>query len=337
MKTLILRLAKFTGLFALSRYITRDKLRILAYHGVWMGDGHYGNFLYMSPKKFAERMQWLADKDITVLGLDEALNRLKSGTLPQRATVITIDDGWQSTYQHMWPELKRHHFPATLYVTTYYQQKQRPVFTVALNYLVSTSDCPSIALGKLIPGADSARFDTPLAREQVLNQLKRYAEGLDTDEQRQKLLGKLAELLERDWQRMLNEKWFHLVNDSELKAMYDSGLDIQLHTHRHRISTTDGYCISDELAENRAALSKITVDKTLSHFCYPSGVFEPAVFPMLEKAKVISATTTDIGLVDGNTPPFALPRILDGQAVSELEFEAEMSGFSELLRKLRGR
>lgn len=337
MKTLILRLAKYSGMFAISRWLTANKLRILAYHGVWMGDGHYGNFLYMSPEKFAARMQWLADNGICVLPLNEALKQLANGTLPKRATVITIDDGWQSTYRYMWPELARHALPATLYVTTYYQQKQRPVFNVALSYLVNTSDVTGLALDQIIPGANAVTSNTPAEREQLLSQLQDYANTLCNDEERQALLAQLAQLLKRNWQQMLSEKWFHLVNSDELQSMYNDGLDIQLHTHRHRISTEDGYCIEQELAENRQMLTQTVGDKPLHHFCYPSGVFEVDVFPLLEKCNVRSATTTDIGLVDTNTPPFALPRILDGEAVSELEFEAEMSGFSELLRRVRRR
>jgi hypothetical protein len=49
----------------------------------------------------------------------------------------------------------------------------------------------------------------------------------------------------------------------------------------------------------------------------------------------VSATTTDIGLVAADSPPYALPRILDGQDITDLEFEAELCGFMQLLRRLR--
>ena len=57
MKQWIFHLAKYTGLFALCRRITARNLRILAYHGIWLGQGHYGNYLFMSAGKFAARMQ----------------------------------------------------------------------------------------------------------------------------------------------------------------------------------------------------------------------------------------------------------------------------------------
>ena len=59
MKIVVFRLAKALGLFALSRWLTRRGLRILCYHGIWLGEGHYGNFLFMSPEVFAGRMAFL--------------------------------------------------------------------------------------------------------------------------------------------------------------------------------------------------------------------------------------------------------------------------------------
>ena len=40
------------------------------------------------------------------------------------------------------------------------------------------------------------------------------------------------------------------------------------------------------------------------------------------------------GLADANSHPMALPRILDGQSMSDLAFEARFSGFWFLLNRL---
>jgi hypothetical protein len=50
---------------------------------------------------------------------------------------------------------------------------------------------------------------------------------------------------------------------------------------------------------------------------------------------VISATTCDTGLNHSDAPPLTLDRFLDGNNISWIEFKAEMSGFSDLLRKAR--
>ena len=40
----------------------------------------------------------------------------KRATLPKNAVAITIDDGWRSTYTEAFPELKRRHFPFTVFI-----------------------------------------------------------------------------------------------------------------------------------------------------------------------------------------------------------------------------
>ena len=72
------------------------------------------------------------------------------------------------------------------------------------------------------------------------------------------------------------------------------------------------------------------------HFCYPSGVYEAAHLPLLAKYQVATATTTQIGLHRQGSDPLQIRRILDGEDVHPLELEAELSGFSALLRRLLG-
>ena len=112
-----------------------------------------------------------------------------------------------------------------------------------------------------------------------------------------------------------------------------SGIDCQLHTHRHRFPEDEAEA-AREIAENRAALENV-VSGPLEHFCYPGGVWSEEQWPVLESAGVRSAVTCQIGLNDDDTPPYALRRLLDAEDVSQIEFEAEMAGCLELLRKVR--
>jgi hypothetical protein len=57
--------------------------------------------------------------------------------------------------------------------------------------------------------------------------------------------------------------------------------------------------------------------------------------PWLEEAQVESATTCDPGMNRRGDSLLTLRRFLDSSETSQLEFEAELSGFSELLRRGR--
>ena len=75
----------------------------------------------------------------------------------------------------------------------------------------------------------------------------------------------------------------------------------------------------------------------MSHFCYPSGEWDRLHWPVLENHNVRTATTCESGLVNADTPRFAMNRILDSARISQIEFEAEVSGFNELIRQVRRR
>ena len=127
---------------------------------------------------------------------------------------------------------------------------------------------------------------------------------------------------------------FRLMTMKQLTQLPSGGMDLQLHTHCHRLPVNDPEGLESEIVKNRSVLEPI-VHEPLQHFCYPSGKFHPSQFPLLQKLGIESATTCLSGFNYPNTERFALRRFLDGEHISQVEFEAELSGFLELMRKLR--
>lgn len=81
------------------------------------------------------------------------------------------------------------------------------------------------------------------------------------------------------------------------------------------------------------------VDTDLRHLAYPGGeqgaVEEPwLVAHGIESAVMGARAPADpSGLNDSRTPRFALRRFSDGENVAQIEFEAELAGYTELLRQ----
>jgi peptidoglycan/xylan/chitin deacetylase (PgdA/CDA1 family) len=290
----------------------------------------------MSAEKFARRMEKINKMGLPVLSLEDALVSRRDKTLPRYPVVITIDDGWFGTQLHMVPELEKFQYPATLYVTTYYCEKQHPVVNVALQYLVSTTVKPRLSLGEIGLIGD-VTFDLldRSQRDVLVEKLQSYVESLQSATDRQSFLFKVATKLGFDYSAICSEKWFHLVSFEQISEMSKKGIDIQLHTHRHRIAIDSAYCIEKEITENRLHLESLA-DKKLRHFCYPSGIYDEEIWPNLRTLNIASATTTKGGLVTSQSHIYSLPRILDGEQVSDIEFEAELSGFNEILRRFFG-
>ena len=334
MKQTLLKVARGVGLFALSRWLTRDRLRILCYHGIWDGPApHYGDCLFMDAQRFAQRMQRLADCGYRVISLDEAVKRQAQRTNRATDVVITIDDAWLSTYRHMVPVLERHGYPATLYVTTYYTLAERPVLNVMLAYIVERASNP-LPWADLLPGVPvESRSGDRVAR------LVARVEALPTLEARHAEVRRIAELAGVDCAELERRGTFMLMNGEQVRDASKRGIDIQLHTHTHRMHDYVPERVEDEVSLNRARLAEIlgAAPEAFRHFCYPSGEYHPRVFDALRTRGVVSATTTEFGINEPGAEPLALKRILDCQSFSDIEFEARICGFWSILVSSRSR
>jgi peptidoglycan/xylan/chitin deacetylase (PgdA/CDA1 family) len=324
------------GLFALARWITAKKLRILCYHGVAIGDEHeYAADLFMRVETLRARLRALVQLGYPVLPLDDALMRLRDQTLPPNATVITFDDGFYGNYLHGKALRREFALPMTLYVTTYYVVKQTPIFRHVVKYLIWQGRGQDLDLRGL-PGAlaDCVHLDGGPAAQRVQWSLIEHGEAHLSEDQRVGLCRELARRLGNSYDDIAQRRGLSLLSPAEIAELAELGMDIQLHTHRHHLPL-DPEETRREVEDNRAVLEPL-VGHACNHLCYPSGVFDPEHWPALERIGVKSATTCEPGLNDSRTPALALRRFLDSETLHPVEFEAELAGFAQLMRDLRG-
>lgn len=335
-KSAVLHAAKVLGLFRLSRRLTRDALRILCYHGISLDDEHeFRRKLFMRSETFRRRLDILARYGFPVLGLHEAVERLERGDLPPNAVVLTFDDGWRGCLDGAFEALAERGLPATLYLTTYYVEQRQPVFDVLVGYLFWKSRRDRVNLDGLgLEPAGDCDIASDDARGRVGERIVTFGnESLDAAGRRH-LTEELARRLDVDFEPIRERRLFELMTFEEAGRLKELGVDLQLHTHRHRIDLHDAKGLRREIEDNRERLASIAPGP-LTQFCYPSGVHHERVFPWLSELGIRSATTTDVGLCDASSSLYALPRIVDGEDVSEIEFEAELSGMLEVTRRLR--
>jgi len=57
--------------------------------------------------EFEKQMDYLTSHNYSVISLSELLKGLKTGQLPPKSIVITIDDGYKSTYTLAYPVLRK--------------------------------------------------------------------------------------------------------------------------------------------------------------------------------------------------------------------------------------
>jgi peptidoglycan/xylan/chitin deacetylase (PgdA/CDA1 family) len=332
----LLKIAKGLGAFALARRFTRRSLRILCYHGLSLDDEEqFQPKLFMRIDTFRSRMRYLAENGYPVLPLREALDRLNDGTLPDRAVVITFDDGWRGIGTLAVPVLEQHRFPATIYVTTRDVVDEAPVFNVAIRYLLWKSRVRVLDLGSSGLGGDEYDLSSPAGRNRALEYLGELADATDA-EGRTRILSTVASLLGLDWSHLERLGMFRLMTTKELTGIARRGVDLQLHTHDHLFGSMDRAFVERTVIRNREVLTPVT-GRPVEHFCFPSGEYSPEQLPWLASLGVVSATSCAAGFVTAATPRLELGRFLDGENIDDLDFEAELSGFLEVMRRLRAR
>lgn len=88
---------------------------ILCYHIV---ESPQDPRMEVSRDVFRQQMRYLAMTGYNVIPLRDLYEYAagKRASLPKNAVVITIDDGWRSTYTEVFPEMKRRGFPFTVFI-----------------------------------------------------------------------------------------------------------------------------------------------------------------------------------------------------------------------------
>ena len=101
-----------------------DSLRVpvLVYHSVMphhQGQTAEQRVLDVDDSVFVAQMRYLVDGGYHVVSFAALVDALEGrDTLPNRAVVITFDDGWENQYRHAFPILRRFGLTATFFVFT---------------------------------------------------------------------------------------------------------------------------------------------------------------------------------------------------------------------------
>src|SRR3546814_8897225 len=170
------------------------------------------------------------------------------------------------------------------------------------------------------------------SRATAWHRLDEHAETLESAEARQALFRRLCAALDIDATTIEAERLCAFMTLEEARELQASGIEIGLHSHRHRFPAESYAAAQAEIEDNRRALALVG-NAPLRNFCYPRREYEETQLPWLAPLGIASATTTKRGFTRAGDSPYELRRFLDSEQVSSLAFEAEMSGFFELIRR----
>jgi peptidoglycan/xylan/chitin deacetylase (PgdA/CDA1 family) len=309
----------------------RRRLLILCYHGISLDDEHeWDSTLYMSPAEFEGRLRSIQRSGCTVLPLRDALEGLYGNDLREPTVAITFDDGLYDFISRAHPLLEKYGFPATVYLTTYYCERQQPVFPSFCSYVLWKGRDAVLDAAGILDLREQWDLRTAAGRAAAFESIIGFADRRClTAEQKTELAEAVARRLGLDYESLVAKRILHLLNPREVTQLALRGVDFQLHTHRH-YGLPDRALFLREIHENRERI-RAMVGSEPTHFCYPCGYYEREWLAWLGEAGVAFAATSEPGLASPRAHPLLLPRVVDTRHLAPVEFEAWLGGVGALL------
>lgn len=237
-----------------------------------------------------------------VLPMDEALSRLRAGTLPTRSVAITFDDGYADNYTIACPILIKHGVKATFFVASGFLDGGIMWNDVAREALRSFRgdrlDLSWLDLGVCSVATEAERHRLT---ETLLPKLKYLTpEGRRTALTR--LIGDTGARIPDDL----------MLTTAQLQGLQAAGMEIGGHTMDHPILAVLSEAEArQQMADNRTHLTRL-LGRAPRYFAYPNGRPEQdylAVHPRIARELGYEAAfTTSYGSAGPESGSFELPR-----------------------------
>ncbi len=324
MKELTARLLCAAGIGALARRRRRGQLAILMFHGVEAQRLSPPCWHVLDVATLRRQLDFVRRR-FHVLPLDEALERLRTGTLPDRAATVTFDDGTRNLATYAAPVLRSLGLPAAIFLATGPMGSAEALWPDRLWLAFANTTLLDVDLTELGLGKRSLRSaaDRGEAYGLAVHSMKELP-----DEERITRLEALVAILgaERD----AEPGPFQLLSWDEARAVAkDADVTLYPHTVTHPILSR----CSDEKVEREVVDSCATLERETGRaptvFAYPNGRvqdFDERAKDALRRSGVRWSLATTEGFASPDSDPLALPRFGIGSDLSFARFCLLVSG-----------
>ncbi len=264
--------------------------QVLTYHRVTDGGD---SFLPGTPVAAFERQMAFVAAHYRVCSLETAVTAMLAGDLPDRALVITFDDGYRDNYVRALPVLQRHALPATVFLATGSIGTGRVLWHDRV--FRAFRETPARALSGFAGNGRTWPLETPEQREQARDAVLAVLKTLG-EEQRLETIARLTQALEiGDVEQVPGL----MLGWDEVREMSRAGIEFGSHSVTHPIlSRIPAERARQEVFESKAVLER-ELGRPVRAFAYPNG--QPADFDdrttgLLRDAGFACAVTTIRGL-----------------------------------------
>lgn len=330
MKALVSSLAASLGLPALFARRNRRRLPILMYHGLVERPLSPRCWHQLDVASFRRQIAWVAPR-YRVLPLEEALDRLYAGTLPERALAVTFDDGYRSNLELGLPILEAFRVPATVFLVTDLVGTDEVTWPDRLFLALARTRAASATSSAL--GLSSAPLSTDAERARAYETAVGAAKSLPRAE-KDAAASRLVADLGQDGP--IDPGAFRVLSWAEVETLTRSGLvSVASHTRTHQIlSRCADAEVPGEVGPAHETLAR-RVGRTPRVMAYPVGRaidYDARAIAAVAAAGIPYALTTIEGLAGPESAPRELPRLAVGDDLAFSRFRLLVSGALAALR-----
>lgn len=327
----------FTRLLLRPAGARQGELRILAYHRVLDDYSHARRFdedlVSASTECFYDQMRFARSNFDVISFRDLYECEIGGRRWPDRALIVTFDDGYRDNYTHAFPVLKELGLPATIFLVTDHIGRAKLFWWDLIAYCVKHTERRSFCFAEVSPVP--MRLTTASERRKIILTLLGWIKQVPEHEKR-RFLEKLPRELDVEIPESVAEG-MHLSWE-EVKIMAAGGIEFGSHTSTHPLlSNVDAAQLEHELCESKKAIEDHLGQEALT-LSYPVGGFNISVQEAAVKCGFRYAVSYEDGITSrSDFDRFGLPRIHVERNESLRLFRAKLMFPDLMLRNLTER
>lgn len=279
-KSAVYDACRYLGVNSLSRALHRHKLLVLGYHGV-VAEHRTDRFGYgntVCVREFEQHLDFLGQCFQPVSADDVIAAFAGAKPLPERAALVTFDDGYRNNLTLAADILERKGIPAIVFLTTSYIGTDRRLWPDEVVYRILEWTRAALPL----PQGGEISLPSNLAEKRTTAwRIKEQCKRLPTEQ----VEAYLSILRKSGIELKKNEELFAFLSWGEVRALRRRGFGIGSHTVNHPILTR----IPPHRLEMELMESKLHIERELGEACtsiaYPNGGPEDVSDEVLQTAR----------------------------------------------------
>jgi peptidoglycan/xylan/chitin deacetylase (PgdA/CDA1 family) len=256
--------------------LTKSNVAILIYHRVCPKKDEW-SLESLSPESFEKQMKYFA-QNYEILSLDQLVESIKAGkSFPEKAVVITFDDGYKDNYLYAYPVLRKYNLPATIFITTGYIGGSEPFWWDKVAYIIAKTSIKELDLKDLGDYSILSKIDKTRANLIICDKLKKLP-----DIKRISVIEKLLGICQVDIPYDLGKNL--ILSWKEIEEMDNTGIAFGAHSVNHPILTNMPLEKSKiEIVQSKKDIEE-KLGKKVTAFSYPNGNFNAEIVELIRKS-----------------------------------------------------